>query len=161
MLFSAKKTAIGRISIGEIDGSLSNLFFENDRIPETAVPGESDLLCKAFTELDAYLAGKLKSFSVPLSPCGTPFMLSVWREISVIPYGSTATYRDIAIACGHERAVRAVGTACRKNPLPVFIPCHRVVGSDGHLTGYRGGLFLKNILLDLENRYKRRNSVSA
>jgi methylated-DNA-[protein]-cysteine S-methyltransferase len=147
-----RKTLIGHIGLEERDGALAGLHFETDRIPDDAVTGETALLSEAFSQLDAYLSGKLYFFSLPLAPGGTPFMLRIWELLSGIPYGGEATYRQIAEASGNSRAPRAVGTACRKNPLPVFIPCHRVVGSDGHLTGYRGGLAIKHALLDLESR---------
>jgi methylated-DNA-[protein]-cysteine S-methyltransferase len=151
-----QKTPIGRIGLEEHDGALSCLYFETERIPPDSGAGKTDLLEEAFRQLDAYLAGDLQVFSLPLAPHGTAFMLGIWELLSGIPYGAEATYRQIAEASGNIRAVRAVGTACGKNPLPVFIPCHRVVGSDGHLTGYRGGLSIKHALLDLECRNRKK-----
>lgn len=151
-----QKTSIGRIGLEELDGALARFYFETDRVPADSVVGETPLLAEAFRQLDAYLRGRSDRFTIPLVYAGTPFMLRVWELLSEIPYGCEATYRQIAEASGNVRAVRAVGTACRKNPLPVFIPCHRVVGSDGHLTGYRGGLAIKHALLDLESRNRKR-----
>jgi methylated-DNA-[protein]-cysteine S-methyltransferase len=102
-------------------------------------------------QLEAYFAGDLKEFTVPLAPSGTPFQLSVWAELTKIPYGSTVSYGDIARALGKRLvASRAVGLANGANPISVIVPCHRVIGSDGSLTGYGGGLERKQLLLRLE-----------
>ena len=110
---------------------------------------------EAFTEvasqLEEYFAGDRKEFTVPLAPSGTPFQLSVWTELTKIPYGSTVSYGDIARALGKRLvASRAVGLANGSNPISVIVPCHRVIGSDGSLTGYGGGLERKELLLRLE-----------
>ena len=102
-------------------------------------------------QLDAYFAGELKEFTVPLAPSGTAFQLEVWTELTNIPYGSTVSYGDIARALGKRPvAARAVGLANGANPISVIVPCHRVIGSDGSLTGYGGGLERKELLLRLE-----------
>ena len=102
-------------------------------------------------QLEVYFAGDLKEFTVPLAPSGTPFQLSVWAELTKIPYGSTVSYGDIARALGKRLvASRAVGLANGANPISVIVPCHRVIGSDGSLTGYGGGLERKQLLLRLE-----------
>jgi methylated-DNA-[protein]-cysteine S-methyltransferase len=101
-------------------------------------------------EIHAYLRGQLQAFSVPLDLRGTPFQQMVWREIEKIPYGATTTYGDIAAVVGHPQATRAVGQATGANPVPIVIPCHRVLGSSGSLTGFSGGLPLKERLLGLE-----------
>jgi methylated-DNA-[protein]-cysteine S-methyltransferase len=102
-------------------------------------------------QLDAYFAGDLKEFTVPLAPSGTPFQLAVWTQLTKIPYGSTVSYGDIARALGKRLvASRAVGLANGANPISVIVPCHRVIGSDGSLTGYGGGLERKELLLRLE-----------
>jgi methylated-DNA-[protein]-cysteine S-methyltransferase len=101
-------------------------------------------------QLDAYFAGERIRFDVPLNPQGTPFQRSVWDALRAIPYGTTATYREIASAIGNPRAVRAVGLANGRNPISIVIPCHRVIGADGSLTGYGGGVACKRALLDLE-----------
>ena len=102
-------------------------------------------------QLEAYFAGDLKEFTVPLAPSGTPFQLAVWTELTKIPYGSTVSYGDIARALGKRPvASRAVGLANGSNPISVIVPCHRVIGSDGSLTGYGGGLDRKEQLLRLE-----------
>lgn len=103
-------------------------------------------------QLDEYFAGVRRIFDLRLAPSGTPFQLSVWRKLQTIPYGDTWSYRDLAIALGNGLAVRAVGLANGRNPLPIVIPCHRVIGTDGSLTGFGGGLEAKRYLLDLERR---------
>lgn len=105
---------------------------------------------QALTEIDAYLSGALRVFQVPVDLRGTPFQRRVWSEVAGIPYGVTATYGEIAARVGRPRAVRAVGAANGANPLPLFVPCHRVIGSDGALRGYGGGLAVKAALLRLE-----------
>lgn len=103
-------------------------------------------------QLEAYFAGDRTTFDIPLSPRGTAFQLRVWSALREIPYGQTRSYRDIAVAIGAPRAMRAVGMANGRNPLSIVVPCHRVVGADGSLTGYGGGLRNKQLLLDLEQQ---------
>jgi methylated-DNA-[protein]-cysteine S-methyltransferase len=152
MILCKRETEIGEIAIGEVDGFITNLFFCTDLLPEQVESGETALVREAFLQLSAYLRGELISFTLPLAPAGTPFMRRVWAHLRTLPYGSTASYRDVAEAVGSPRAVRAVGMASHRNPIPLFIPCHRVIGSHGSLTGYRGGLALKKSLLDLESK---------
>jgi methylated-DNA-[protein]-cysteine S-methyltransferase len=111
---------------------------------------ENPILADAIGQLREYFAGSRETFSVPLRPAGTPFQLSVWRALEEIPYGHTRTYRDIACMLGRPTATRAVGAANGQNPLPIFVPCHRVIGSNGSLTGFGGGLDVKLALLRLE-----------
>lgn len=146
------KTAIGKIGIAEIDGSITNVYFENDMLPQSVTEEETPVLIEAAQQLDRYLMGQLQQFTLPLSPVGTPFMKSVWTQLCHIPYGQTATYKEIATKTGNAKAARAIGLANNRNPIPVFIPCHRVIGSNGSLTGYRGGLGLKKILLEIERK---------
>lgn len=110
------------------------------------------VLQQAMEQLDEYFAGNRTSFSVPLLTVGTPFQKSVWQALLEIPYGETRSYMDIARRVGNPRGVRAVAQAVGANGISIFIPCHRVVGSDGSLTGFAGGLEAKKILLDTENR---------
>lgn len=107
---------------------------------------------RAEHELRDYFDKTLKEFTLPLDVRGTDFQLAVWRELCNIPYGKTASYGDVAKAIGRPRACRAVGGANHNNPVSIVVPCHRVVGSDGSLTGYGGGLEVKRFLLDLEAR---------
>ncbi|SMG23393.1 methylated-DNA--[protein]-cysteine S-methyltransferase [Dethiosulfovibrio salsuginis] len=104
----------------------------------------------ATDQLKAYFAGELKVFDLPLSLEGTPFQLQVWEALRKIPYGETRSYMEMALSMGNDKACRAVGGANGRNPIPVIIPCHRVVGSNGTLGGYSGGLGLKKRLLSIE-----------
>lgn len=149
------QTKIGYIGIAEEDNHITNVFFENDeKIAESDGYkfAETDLLREAGKQLDEYLLGKRKVFSLPLAPSGTAFMKKVWDCLCDISYGETKSYKEIAKASGNEKACRAVGLANNKNPIPIFIPCHRVIGTNGKLTGYRGGLNTKLQLLELEKQ---------
>lgn len=113
----------------------------------------------AISQIQEYFSGSRKVFDLPLSPKGTPFQKLVWQELRRIPYGEVRTYGQIAAAIGHPKAARAVGQAANRNPLWILIPCHRVVGKNGNLTGYAGGLTMKQTLLELEQLHK--NSPEA
>lgn len=108
-------------------------------------------------ELEEYFQGKRKEFSVPLKPDGTEFQKKVWKALTEIPYGETRTYGEVAAAVGNDKASRAVGMANHCNPIPVIIPCHRVIGKNGKLTGYAGGLEKKTALLDLERSFEEKS----
>ena len=144
--------SIGTVTLAESGGCITNLYFQQETPPHDAERRETDLIREAFLQLHGYLKGERRAFTLPLAPAGTPFMLRVWCLLSNIPYGSTASYKEVAIAIGNPRAVRAVGLANHRNPLPLFIPCHRVIGSDGSLVGYRGGVALKKMLLEMEKQ---------
>jgi methylated-DNA-[protein]-cysteine S-methyltransferase len=109
---------------------------------------------EAVEQLGAYFEGRLTEFDLTLSPEGTPFYREVWAELERITYGETITYGELAARVGKPKAARAVGAANGRNPLPIVIPCHRVIGSDGSLTGYGGGLRFKQSLLELERKYR-------
>ena len=141
---------IGKVGIIENSGRITHLYFTNAPLPKDIQIDETPILREAGQQLKSYLAGKLKEFSLPLAPIGTDFMKQVWASLCEIPYGETVTYKEIAIKIGAPNAARAVGLANNRNPIPIFIPCHRVIGTNGALTGYRGGLELKKRLLDLE-----------
>lgn len=113
---------------------------------------DDDALAGAAAQLRAYFAGQLRDFELPLAPCGTVFQQSVWSHLRTIPYAETTTYSTIAHAIGRPNAVRAVGAANGANPLPVVVPCHRVIGSSGALTGFGGGIEVKRWLLEHEAR---------
>lgn len=115
----------------------------------TAIP-DADRCAAAVRQLIEYFAGKRRRFDLPLKPGGTAFQQKVWTALTTIPYGTTITYRDLARRIGNPAAVRAVGRANATNPIPIIIPCHRVIGADGSLTGFGGGLPLKEVLLRLE-----------
>ncbi len=120
------------------------------RAPEPDWVEDPDRFAAARAQLDAYFSGTLKTFDLPLAPEGTSFQRRVWAELRRIPYGETISYADLARRIGDSKAVRAVGAANGRNPLPIVVPCHRVVGADGRLVGFGGGLDVKRALLDLE-----------
>lgn len=126
--------------------ALTRLDFDVPSQPEEATP----LLLEACRQLREYFAGERKAFALPLAPAGTAFQKKVWAALREIPWGETRSYGDIARAIGKPTASRAVGMANGRNPLPVFIPCHRVIGTNGSITGYSGGLEKKRFLLRLE-----------
>ncbi|WP_270511552.1 methylated-DNA--[protein]-cysteine S-methyltransferase [Megamonas funiformis] len=121
--------------------------------PQKALLQTTELLSMATIQLDEYIQGKRTTFSLPFKLTGTPFQLAVWKELQNIPYGQTTSYKEIAQKINKPKAYRAVGMANNKNPLPIIIPCHRVIGSNGKLIGYAGGLKLKNYLLELEKSH--------
>ena len=121
--------------------------------PQKALLQTTELLSMATIQLDEYFQGKRTTFSLPFKLTGTPFQLAVWKELQNIPYGQTTSYKEIAQKINKPKAYRAVGMANNKNPLPIIIPCHRVIGSNGKLIGYAGGLKLKNYLLELEKSH--------
>ena len=145
------ETEIGVITIAELDGKISHLCFSKSSVPDTDVQiKESKMLKEAFRQLNAYLKGTLQEFSLPLAPVGTEFQMNVWKALCDIPYGKTASYKEIATAVNNPNAYRAVGNANNKNPISIFIPCHRVIASNGTLAGYGGGIAIKEKLLKLE-----------
>lgn len=121
--------------------------------PQKALLQTTELLSMATIQLDEYFQGKRTTFSLPFKLIGTPFQLAVWKELQNIPYGQTTSYKEIAQKINKPKAYRAVGMANNKNPLLIIIPCHRVIGSNGKLIGYAGGLNLKNYLLELEKSH--------
>ena len=147
------QTTIGKIGVVADETAITRLYFEGENAPGDLVEKETSLLHEAGSQLQSYLAGQRRQFTVPLAPAGTPYLRQVWNRLCTIPYGQTRSYREIAQELGNPRAARAVGLANHINPLPIFIPCHRVIGANGNLTGYRGGLELKAHLLELEKRH--------
>lgn len=144
-------TEYGLFTIVQQQEALTHLYFGSAAMGE-GLPAETPLLKEAERQLSAYLGGKLHRFDLPLQPAGTPFQLACWAALCRIPYGEVRTYSQQAQMMGKPTAARAVGMANHRNPLPVFIPCHRVIGASGKLTGYAGGLELKRRLLELEWR---------
>ncbi|SFB76654.1 methylated-DNA-[protein]-cysteine S-methyltransferase [Brevinema andersonii] len=143
-------TLIGKIGIVENNGMIINLNFHNDLPSLDCDVQETELLWQASVQLNEFLDKKLKNFSLPLYFHGSSFMKDVWFALTEIPYGETRSYKDIAYQIGKKQAYRAVGAANNCNPLPIFLPCHRVIGNDGGLVGYRGGLEIKSFLLEME-----------
>ncbi|MDD2621106.1 MAG: methylated-DNA--[protein]-cysteine S-methyltransferase [Syntrophomonadaceae bacterium] len=146
-------TSIGKIGIAENGDSITNLIFQGEPLPHDAIILETEILKEASRQLQSYMAGILKDFSLPLAPQGTEFMRRVWESLSTIPYGETRSYQEIARSIGNEKACRAVGMANNRNPIPIIIPCHRVIGANGKLVGYGAGLEIKAKLLELEKTY--------
>lgn len=135
------------ISIEADEAFITRLSFSSELFEENS----NELTHKASDQLHEFFAGERESFDLPLRPEGSAFQQKVWKALLEIPKGKVATYQQIALQVGGKNYARAVGMACNKNPLPIFIPCHRVVGTKGSLTGYAGGIPLKEKLLQLEN----------
>ena len=132
-------------------GALTRLYFPGRISPQQAGWTHDETpFVELRRQLDAYFAGELEDFDLRLAPSGTPFQLQVWRALREIPYGATASYGEIARAVGQPGAARAVGGANNRNPIAIIVPCHRVIGAGGSLTGYGGGLDRKRLLLELE-----------
>jgi methylated-DNA-[protein]-cysteine S-methyltransferase len=142
-------TPLGRLLAQETDGKLSRLDFTPEGAPELPYD-HTPLLLALAGQLQAYFAGNLKHFDIPLLLSGTPFRRAVWNSLLSIPYGQTVSYCQIAAKIGRPRAARAVGQAVHHNPFAILVPCHRVLGKKGALTGYAGGLDRKQALLKLE-----------
>ncbi len=143
---------IGVLGIAEENGQITDVFFGRDKAPIGTLETVTPILQRAMNELREYFEGTRREFSIPLDPHGTEFQRSVWKALLTIPYGETRSYGQIAAQIGSPDASRAVGTANHNNPVSIFIPCHRVIGQDGSLTGYGGGLEAKKFLLELEQR---------
>ena len=143
-------TLIGTVSITEDgEGGITGVYLPSSNLPSME-EGETDALLEAADQLNEYFSGKRKRFDLPLSYGGSEFRTSVLDALRRIPYGETRTYAEVAEEVGSPRAYRAVGTACAENPLPILIPCHRVVPSSGGVGSYAGGSALKRRLLDFE-----------
>lgn len=145
------QTPIGMIAIEENGTSLTHLYFQSETPAGDAALRETALLREANRQLQEYFTGERTAFSLPFAPEGTPFQQMVWQSLCAIPYGETRSYAQIAQSVGNPRACRAVGMANHRNPLPVFVPCHRVIGANGSMVGYGGGLEIKLKLLRLES----------
>lgn len=143
---------IGIVRIIEEDGFIISVHTmqEIESMSDDIVYRETEILLSAKKQLEEYFAGIRKNFDLPLKPKGTPFQLLVWEQLKQIPYGETRSYGEIAKAIGNPKASRAVGGANNKNPIGIIVPCHRVIGANGKLVGYAGGLDMKEKLLMLE-----------
>lgn len=151
MKYSFVDTPIGAILIAGDGTSITETYFAGAK-PKPEWVRDDGAFAEATTQLRAYFAGELKAFDLPLAPRGTEFQRSVWSALLEIPYGQTTTYSTIAERIRRPAAVRAVGAANGANPIPIIIPCHRVIGANGSLTGFGGGLDVKRQLLALEAR---------
>jgi methylated-DNA-[protein]-cysteine S-methyltransferase len=156
--FTQIESPLGPLLLAADDAGLREIRFVNGRHPahpDASWKEDRAPLSGTIQQLQAYFAGELESFDLQLAPEGTPFQLEVWRRLCDIPYGETISYGELASRIGNPKASRAVGLANGSNPIPIVIPCHRVIGSNGKLTGYGGGLPIKEKLLALERRQLR------
>ena len=154
-IFAPLPTPFGIFTLGVDEVGLCALSFPGESLPASGSAAEVDimahpLLNEAGRQLLAYLNGTLHRFDLPLSIHGTPFQLQVWRQLQAIPYGQTRAYGELAAQVGGRHKARAVGGAAHTNPLAIVIPCHRLIGASGKLTGFGGGLTMKQALLELE-----------
>ena len=155
ILYAQLESPIGPLLLVSEDSRLSQITFaEGGRsaIPKAQWREDAAGLREPIRQLRAYFTGELETFDLSLAPEGTPFQQKIWGELLKIPYGNTTSYGELARRIGNPKASRAVGLANGSNPIPIVIPCHRVIGSNGKLTGYGGGLRIKEKLLALERR---------
>ncbi|MEH6589933.1 MAG: methylated-DNA--[protein]-cysteine S-methyltransferase [Halioglobus sp.] len=151
MKYTLIETPIGTLRICSDGAAVTELNFDGDYSVEVDATDEKDaILSLAAKQLSEYFTGKRTVFDLPLAPQGTVFQQAVWKTLAAIPYGELRSYSDIAQQIGKPNAVRAVGAANGKNPLPIIVPCHRVIGRDGSLTGFAGGIEMKSQLLQME-----------
>ncbi len=143
-------TSIGRIAIADNGMEITHMGFEDRTDCRDMNVCETGLIKEAAAQLTEYLEGRRKKFDLPLNPKGTEFQKKVWKALCDIPYGETRSYKQVAEAVGNPKGPRAVGMANNRNPIIIFIPCHRVIGANGSLVGYGGGLDVKEKLLSLE-----------
>ena len=150
MSFCVIDSPVGRLRIDTDDTGICGV----NRTEEALCSPEEPLQADCARQLAEYFAGARRVFDLPLHPAGTAFRMKVWAELRKIPYGQTITYGELARRVGNGKAARAVGGANHHNPISIIIPCHRVIGADGSLTGYGGGLAMKEALLRLEGRLR-------
>jgi len=148
-------SALGRILLISDGHALTGLYFVGQKYQASPPEGRTNEPCagpfaRVDTQIDEYFAGTRQGFDIPLAPQGSAFQLQVWRRLAAIPFGTTVTYLSLAQSLGVPRSVRAIAAAVGRNPISIVVPCHRVIGSDGSLTGYAGGLDRKRKLLLLE-----------
>lgn len=151
--YTLHPSPVGDIFLARTNAGITHIVFQEGTHPFTPEPDwihDPAAFDDITSQLDAYFAGERQDFDLPLAPEGTPFQLTVWQALQSIPYGQTISYSELAQEIGRPTASRAVGAANGRNPLPIVIPCHRVIGQDGSLTGYGGGLRFKKALLSLE-----------
>lgn len=148
MFISYWESPIGKLQLKANELGLTSCWFVNDEVLEPTL--SAPILEEAVKQLTSYFEGELKSFELPVAPEGTDFQQKVWAALCEIPYGTTRSYLQLSLQLGDKNLTRAVGTANGRNPLGIIIPCHRVIGADGSLTGYAGGTWRKRALLKLE-----------
>lgn len=155
---------VGQLRLVVDECGVRQIWFERERHPKRASPDwvrDSARVVFLRQQLEEYFAGERQAFDLPLSPHGTPFQQRVWHELANIPYGATISYGELARRIEQPQAMRAVGAANGRNPIPIVLPCHRVIGSNGSLTGFGGGLPTKQFLLSLEDRVTRGDLFAA
>jgi methylated-DNA-[protein]-cysteine S-methyltransferase len=155
-VFKTMRSPVGQLTLVGSERGLAAVLWEDDspsrvRLERTKEDASHPVLLQAQRELEEYFAGKRRTFTVKLDPAGTEFQNKVWNALRTIPFGETRSYGQIANQIGSRKAVRAVGAANGRNPLSIIVPCHRVIGADGKLTGFAGGLEVKAQLLALEH----------
>lgn len=143
------QTKIGPITIHESNNKITKILINEKNSVNTE---ESNLTKQTIKEINEYLDHKRTDFTIPLDPQGTDHQIKVWNELKKIPYSETRTYKELATSLGNPNASRAIGSACGKNPIMIIVPCHRVIGTNGKLTGYAGGIGVKEKLIDLETK---------
>jgi methylated-DNA-[protein]-cysteine S-methyltransferase len=156
MVYDYVDSPVGQLLLAAEEGGLRHIAFELGRHPVWIGDDwrrDTSAFTSARAQLSAYFAGELMQFDLPLAPQGSDFQLGVWAQLRCIPYGATISYGELAQRVGDPSAARAVGAANGRNPLPIVVPCHRVIGADGSLTGFGGGLATKKFLLDHEQKY--------
>lgn len=162
--FKEVDSPVGRLKLIASDKGLAAILWENDnpnrvRVRTYTENNTHPVLMETEHQLKEYFEGKRTSFSLALDPLGTEFQQAVWKALSTIPYGETRTYTDIAKQIGNIKAVRAVGAANGRNPISIVLPCHRVIGTSGELTGFAGGLEAKAALLSMEEVKKEKTQI--
>lgn len=148
------KSPAGLLSISASDKGITEISFVKEIINDPELRTDNLLITECISQLDEYFSGDRKIFTIPLDPQGTPFQKQVWTELAKIPFGQTISYLELAERMGDARKIRAIGGANGKNPIAIIVPCHRVIGSDGSLTGYAGGMDKKRWLLQWEGNIK-------
>ena len=151
------KSPVGKLEIKDNGKAITKISFGGEEKNNACSP--SPLIKQAITQLEEYFDGKRQAFDLPISLSGTDFQKKVWKALCEIPYGKTQSYIEIAAKIGNPKAYRAVGTANNKNPIVIVIPCHRVIGKNGDLTGYAGGIDKKLLLIKLEQDNEKNNST--
>lgn len=144
-------TILGVLGISDNGKEIIEVFFGEENLGDLKIK-ETDLIKEAYNQISLFLQGKLKEFDLPIYLEGTVFQKKVWKALRDIPYGETRSYKDIAEEVESPKAYRAVGMSNNKNPISIIIPCHRVIGSNGKLVGYGGGLEIKELLLEIEKK---------
>ena len=156
--YTTFESPVGPLFLAGDSDALQSLSFESSSravFPPSDWKQNTAVFQEVMRQLQAYFGGELREFQLPLAMAGTEFQLRVWNALRLIPYGETISYAQLAVRVGNSKATRAVGLANGSNPIPIIIPCHRVIGSDGSLTGFGGGLSTKKKLLELEHKQLR------